>query len=72
MLGVRIDSSFHIFLGMYLIFSIYWQVTPKRRRGTTRRDTATATSRPVEVIQRSFMAPPPFQRSLPLVAVRAL
>lgn len=38
----------------------------------TRRDTATVTSRTVEVVQRRFMAPPPFPRSLPLVTVCAL
>ena len=37
-----------------------------------RRDTATATSRPVEVIQRGFTLHPPSQRLLPLVAARAL
>jgi hypothetical protein len=38
----------------------------------TRRDTATPTSRPVEVIQRGFMLHLPFQRPLPLVGLRAL
>ena len=41
-------------------------------KSTTSRDTATATSRRVEVTQRDFTHHLPFRRALPLVAMRAL
>ena len=48
------------------------QAMNQESKKRTRRDTATPTSRPVEVIQRGFMLHLPFQRPLPLVGLRAL
>ncbi len=68
----RRDFSFFVEVLTDLTHHILHRVSPKDEEKRTRRDTATATSRPVGEVQRGFNLYLPSRRALPLVTVRAL